>query len=155
MATYNNYYPYNPYTQPYQVANSQMQQAVSPQPQPQQIHNGGYVSVRSEDEARMYPVAPGNSVTFINELSPFIYKKTMGFSQFDKPIFEIFEVTPKKPPKSEDTDNITKDITYAEKSEIEALRATIEVLKSNIDTLNSKIGTLETKKPKSKKEDDE
>ncbi len=155
MATYNNYYPYNPYTQPYQVANSQMQQTVPPQPQPQQIHNGGYVSVRSEDEARMYPVAPGNSVTFINELAPFIYKKTMGFSQFDKPIFEIFEVTPKKPPTNENPSEPIKDITYAEKSDIEALQATIEVLKGNIDTLNSKIGTLETKKPKSKKEDDE
>ena len=154
MATYNNYYPYNPYTQPYQVANSQMQQAVSPQPQPQQIHNGGYVSVRSEDEARMYPVAPGNSVTFINELAPFIYKKTMGFSQFDKPIFEIFEVIPKKLPTSENSTEPIK-VTYAEKSDIETLQATIEVLKSNIDTLNSKIGTLETKKPKSKKEDDE
>lgn len=155
MATYNNYYPYNPYTQPYQVANSQMQQPIQQQTQPQQMHNGGYVSVRSEDEARMYPVAPGNSVTFINELAPFIYKKTMGFSQFDKPIFEVFEVIPKKPPTSEDTDKTIKDITYAEKSDIEALQATIEALKGDIDTLNSKISTFETKKTKTKKEDEE
>lgn len=155
MATYNNYYPYNPYySQPYQTTNLQNQQSV--QQQPQQIHNGGYVSVRSEDEARMYPVAPGNSVTFINELAPFIYKKTMGFSQFDKPIFEVFEVIPKKPPTSEDTDKaVKKDITYAEKSEIEALRGTIEALKGDIDTLNGKISTFETKKTKTKKEDDE
>lgn len=147
MANYN-YYPYNPYTQPYQ-ATSQQQQP------PQQIHNGGYVSVRSEDEARMYPVAPGNSVTFINELAPFIYKKTMGFSQFDKPIFEVFEVIPKKPPTSEDTDKTIKDITYAEKSDIETLQATIETLKGDIDTLNSKISVFETKKTKTKKEDEE
>lgn len=157
MATYNNYYPYNPYTQPYQVANSPMQQSIQPQPQPQpqQIHNGGYVSVRSEDEARMYPVAPGNSVTFINELSPFIYKKTMGFSQFEKPNFEVFKVVPEIPPKIEGTGDEVKDITYAEKSEIEALQTTIEALKADIDTLNSKISVFETKKTKTKKEDDE
>ncbi len=155
MANYN-YYPYNPYySQPYQAANLQNQQSIQQQPQPQQIHNGGYVSVRSEDEARMYPVAPGNSVTFINELAPFIYKKTMGFSQFDKPIFEVFEVIPKKPPTSENVDKPIKDIAYAEKSDIEALQATIEALKGDIDTLNSKISTFETKKTKTKKEDEE
>lgn len=151
MANYN-YYPYNPYTQPYQTANQQMQQPIQ---QPQQIHNGGYVSVRSEDEARMYPVAPGNSVTFINELAPFIYKKTMGFSQFDKPIFEVFEVTPKKAPKNEEMPKEAPNITYAEKSDIDALQATIEALKGDIDTLNSKISVFETKKTKTKKEDEE
>ena len=149
MANYN-YYPYNPYTQPYQTT-SQPQQPV----QPQQIHNGGYVSVRSEDEARMYPVAPGNSVTFINELAPFIYKKTMGFSQFEKPIFEIFKVVPEKPPTSENSVEKTKDIAYAEKGEIEALQATIEALKGDIDILNGKISNFEPKKTKTKKEDDE
>lgn len=149
MANYN-YYPYTPYTQPYQ-ATSQPQQPI----QPQQIHNGGYVSVRSEDEARMHPVAPGNSVTFINELAPFIYKKTMGFSQFDRPIFEIFRLVPEKPPTSENADKPIKDVTYAEKSEIEALQATIEALKGNIDTLNGKISGLEPKKPKTKKEGEE
>lgn len=153
MANYNNYYPYNPYyAQPYQTANSQSQQTIQ---QPQQIHNGGYVSVRSEDEARMHPVAPGNSVTFINELAPFIYKKTMGFSQFDRPIFEVFKIVPEKLPTSENADKQIKDITYAEKSEIETLRATIEALKGDVDTLNGKITSFENKKPKTKKEDDE
>ena len=152
MATYNNYYPYNPYySQPYQTTNSQMQQPI----QPQQIHNGGYVSVRSEDEARMYPVAPGNSVTFINELAPFQYKKTMGFSQFDKPIFEVFEVIPKKPSASEETKEPTKDIEYALKTDLTAIFATIDTLKGDIDNLNEKIGTFETKKAKPRKEDDE
>lgn len=149
MANYN-YYPYNPYAQPYQ-ATSQPQQPI----QPQQIHNGGYVSVRSEDEARMHPVAPGNSVTFINELAPFIYKKTMGFSQFDRPIFEIFRLVPEKPPTSENTDKPIKEIAYAEKSDIEALQATIEALKGDINTLNAKIGGVDIKKPKTKKEGDE
>lgn len=152
MANYNNYYPYNPYySQPYQAAQQQTQ--------PQQIHNGGYVSVRSEDEALMYPVAPGNSVTFINELAPYQYKKTMGFSQFDRPIFEKFRVIKEEPqnaPVSEEKENVSNDTEYALKSDCEALQSEIGALKDEIKTLASKISTSETKKTtKSKKEDDE
>lgn len=60
--------------------------------QPQQIQNGGLVSVRNITEARNYPVAAGNSVTFKDENSPYIYTKTMGFSQLDRPIFEVFRL---------------------------------------------------------------
>lgn len=153
MANYNNYYPYNPYfSQPYQSAAQQTQQ-------PQQIHNGGYVSVRSEDEALMYPVAPGNSVTFINELAPCIYKKTMGFSQFDKPIFEKFRVVKEEAqnaPVSEEKEKTSNDIAYAEKSEIEALQSEIKALKEEIKALTEKMTVPEIKKTtKSKKEDDE
>ena len=154
MANYNNYYPYNPYySQPYQSMTQQTQQ-------PQQIHNGGYVSVRSEDEALMYPVAPGNSVTFINELAPCIYKKTMGFSQFDKPIFEKFRVVKEdaqNAPISEEKQKETTDIAYALKDDCEALQSEIEALKNEIKTLADKISVSEAKKAtfKTKKEDDE
>lgn len=153
MPNYNNFYPYNPYySQPYQTN-------VQQQTQPQQIHNGGYVSVRSEDEALMYPVAPGNSVTFINELAPYQYKKTMGFSQFDKPIFEKFRVVKEEAqnsPVSEESQK-TNDIAYAEKSEIEALQSEIKALKEELKAITEKMTVPETKKAtsKSKKEDEE
>lgn len=153
MANYNNYYPYNPYySQPYQ--------ATAQQQQPQQIHNGGYVSVRSEDEALMYPVAPGNSVTFINELAPYQYKKTMGFSQFDKPIFEKFRVVKEEAqisPISEEKEKTTNDIAYAKKTDIEEIRGQIQGLKEELKGLTVKISNSETKKTtsKTKKEDDE
>ena len=70
---------FNPYQNFYQPA--------------QQIQNGGFVSVRSEEEARTYPVAQGTSVTFKNETAPYIYTKTTGFSQLDQPIFEKFRLT--------------------------------------------------------------
>lgn len=151
MANYNNYYPYNPYYS---------YQATAQQQQPQQIHNGGYVSVRSEDEVLMYPVAPGNSVTFINELAPYIYKKTMGFSQFDKPIFEKFKVVKEETqtsPISEETQKATNDIAYAEKTDIEEIRGQIEGLKQEMKALTEKMTIPEAKKTisKSKKEDDE
>ena len=152
MPNYNNYYPYNPYySQPYQATAQQQQQ-------PQQIHNGGYVSVRSEDEALMYPVAPGNSVTFINELAPYQYKKTMGFSQFDKPIFEKFRVVKEEAqisPVSEE--KTTNDIAYAEKNDIEEIRGQIQGLKEELKAITEKMTIPETKKAtsKTKKEDEE
>lgn len=154
MANYNNYYPYNPYySQPFQATAQQQQQ-------PQQIHNGGYVSVRSEDEALMYPVAPGNSVTFINELAPYQYKKTMGFSQFDKPIFEKFRVVKEEAqisPVIEEKEKTTNDIAYVGKTDIEEIRGQILALKEELEVLTEKIKNTETKKAtsKSKKEDDE
>lgn len=57
-----------------------------------QIQSNGFVSVRSEAEARNYPVAYGNSVTFKDETSPYVYTKTMGFSQLDRPVFEKYKL---------------------------------------------------------------
>lgn len=75
---------YNMYTQyPYQ----QFQQ-----PQPQQIQNTGFVSVRSMEEAYNWPLAPGNSITFKHESQPFVYTKTKGFSPLDQPIFETYRL---------------------------------------------------------------
>lgn len=64
------------------------------QQQPQQNiqQAGGFIPVPSEDVARNYPVAPGNSVTFKNENAPYVYTKTMGFSQLDRPIFEKYKL---------------------------------------------------------------
>lgn len=91
--------------------------------QPQQIQNGGLVSVRGINEARNYPVAPGNSVTFKDENSPYIYTKTMGFSQLDRPIFEVFRLTKEDFTSEEET----KPADY--RHEIDELKMEIEKLK--------------------------
>lgn len=81
-------YSYFPqYFQPQQMP-MQMQQ----QNQQQASQASGFVSVRSEEEARNYPVAYGNSVTFKDENAPYIYTKTMGFSQLDRPIFDKYKL---------------------------------------------------------------
>ena len=85
---------YNYYANPYMY----QQGYQAPQQQQLQIQNGGFVSVRSEQEARSYPVAPGNSVTFKNEVAPYIYTKTMGFSQLDLPIFEKYRLIKEEMP---------------------------------------------------------
>lgn len=134
---YNPYYP----TQP-NVFSTQMNVAPMQQAQPQQIQNGGFVSVRNEDEARHYPVAIGNSVTFKDESSSYIYTKTMGFSQLDKPIFEKYKLvkeevseTPEETPKrNADIDSIKADIRKIW-GEINAIKD-----KKNAPKRESKIG---------------
>ena len=72
-----------------------MQQQVAPVQIPQQqsvAHTNDFVPVPSENVARNYPVAPGTSVNFKNENAPYIYTKTMGFSQFDQPIFKKYRL---------------------------------------------------------------
>lgn len=81
-------YPFQQYyPQQYQQQYQQMQQQMA---QPQ-MQNGGCVPVWAEQEARNYPVARGVSVTFRDETAPYIYIKSMGFGQQDRPIFEIYK----------------------------------------------------------------
>ena len=94
----------------------------------QQQQNNGFVMVRNEMEARNYPVGFGNSVTFKDESAPFVYTKTMGYSQMQPPIFEKYRLvkeeateTPQEA-KSSDFDGL--------KCEIDRLWAEVEALKS-------------------------
>lgn len=121
-------YPQYSYTSPqYYPQISQMQNMYTPQQQPvqQQIRSGGIVSVAGEDEARRYPVAPGYTVTMRDENGPYLYEKTMGFSQLDQPIFRkariVFEDdaqnTQEKPEEPTEPPKV-----YAELKQLEALR---------------------------------
>lgn len=117
---YPSYYPQiqNAYTAP-------QQQLVS-----QQIRSGGIVSVGSEDEARRYPVAPGYTVTMRDETGPYLYEKTMGYSQLDQPVFRkariVFEddaqATQEKQEKPSEP-----QVVYAELKQLEALRDAIAI----------------------------
>jgi len=105
-----NYYnPYQNYNQNYNPYQSQLQQ------QPQNIRSGSLVSVSSEEEARMYPVGPGNSVTFKNENMPYIYTKTMGFSQLDRPTFEKYKLVKEETP---EYSSLAQQPQYASKDEL-------------------------------------
>lgn len=50
--------------------------------------------VRDENEAYNYPVAPGNTMFFIDDTTQFIYSKTMDASQLDRPRFVKFSRIP-------------------------------------------------------------
>lgn len=114
----------NPYY--YQnIPQYQPQQQMAQQPM-QQIQNGGFVSVRNEIEAMNYPVAHGMSVTFKDETAPYIYTKTMGFSQMDRPTFEKYKLVKEAvDDPQEEPRNVLEDV----KSEISALWGEINALK--------------------------
>lgn len=126
---YNNYFGGYPASyQQYQAPNYQM----TAQPQPMQIQNGGFVSVRSAQEAFNYPVALGNSVTFKDETAPFIYVKTRGFSQLEEPVFEQFQLVK--------VDNSQKAAEPAQAAIPEyALKSDLTVLQEEIDLLKKKV----------------
>ena len=76
------YYPYNPYMQY----------------QPQQ--QASFIRVQNEMQAREWNVAPGNSMTFIDDNAPYCYTKSMGMSQFDSPVFKRFRLVEEEPAQS-------------------------------------------------------
>lgn len=138
-------YPYYQYPTYNQMLYQQMQNS-QPQNMQQtpQIQNGGFVIVKDINEAMNYPVAPGNSVTFKNENQPYIYTKTLGFSQLDQPIFEIFKLIKEDNnlKSNEIINETTQDIPVVEyfsigdgetlKNEVDCLKAEIEFLKELI-----------------------
>lgn len=117
-------YPSPSYYPQMQNVYSGQQQAVQ-----QQIRSGGIVSVASEDEARRYPVAPGYTVTMRDENGPYLYEKTMGYSQLDQPIFRkariVFEDDVTTQEKQEEPSEPPK--VYAELKQLEALRDAVAI----------------------------
>ena len=113
-----------PYTQP----NYQQVQQMN-------VQNSGLVPVPSEEVARNYPIGYGQSVTFKDENAPYIYTKTMGFSQLDKPVFEKFKLM--KENSEEEVASSKVDISVIEeiKSDIESLWDEVKFLR---DTRNKK-----------------
>ena len=134
-------YPfYQAYPNYNQMYLPQLQPIQQPQQQTSQIQNGGFVVVKDIAEAMNYPVAPGNSVTFKNENQPYIYTKTLGFSQLDQPIFEVFKLV--KEERAEAPINaleepvaqfLTIDEANVLKAEMDGLKAEIQFLKDLIE----------------------
>lgn len=126
---------YNPYINP-QYQNYGYQQ-------PQTIQNGGFVTVQSEEEARAYPVAHGMSVTFRNENTPYIYTKTLGFSQMDSPVFEKYRLTKENVQDAHNEPKIEKseDLPiYLTKGEFEPFREELRALKEQMEALRKELG---------------
>lgn len=152
---YNNYFPaYQPnyYGQPnpyYQQMQNQMmqqqaqqqsqQQAQSQQMQQPTIQQSGFVLVQSEQEARAYPVAPGNSITFKDESGPFCYVKTMSFNQLDRPTFERYRLVKedspseaRESPTMHEHPTPTKNTAYATKDDLAAVWDELDALKEKL-----------------------
>lgn len=156
---YNSYFPVtyqpnyygqpNPYYQQMQQQQAMMQQNQqmqnTQQNQQPTIQQSGFVLVQSEQEARAYPVAPGNSITFKDESQPYCYVKTMGFNQLDRPTFERYRlvkednpVTPQNAPTSSDSTEGDKNTAYALKSDLGAIWSEIDAIKEKLKAQGEK-----------------
>ena len=115
---------------------------------PQQVisniaQNNGFVRVQSEAEARNYPIAPGNSVTFKDETAPYIYTKTMGFSQMDRPVFERYKLIKEEDVQSEQS--VTPTESYALQSDFNRLLDEFTALRDEFNIMKSKRPTTRKK----------
>lgn len=166
------YYPNN-YPNPYQYQQNGFSNPGQQMPSPTQqtpgitqmqtpnMHNGGFIPVQNENEARMYPIAPGTSATFIDENSPYCYTKTLGASQLDRPTFKKFKLveetdTPQDAPQASQTALQNQGIDLS----AYALKADLNVLNGVLEALQSKVDSLMQSQPKrtaskAKKEDEE
>lgn len=153
MSNYNPYYPtyqqaYQPYQQMYPTYQQGYPQSNQYQQTEPKIQDGGFVVVSNIEEARNYHVEIGKSVTFKDENAPYIYTKTRGFSQLEKPTFEVYRLVkeedmPQKPQNAlsgVSNDLMVENMDYALKSDIEALRSVYDDLKGKVDKLVSELG---------------
>lgn len=138
----------NAYTNPYQMYMypTQMSGTYQQPMQTQQIQNGGLISAPNEQYARTYPVAPGNSVTFKDESSPYVYVKTASFNQMEQPSFKIYKLVEVEngvnPSQNNQPDNSAQ---YATKAEYDELRQAYAQLKDTMDTLRKSISLFADK----------
>ncbi len=155
MAGYN-YFPnyYSSFYQPAPQMVPQMQvpvvqQPVQPVQQPVQapqpeIRQNGFIRVKDEAEVDAYPIAPGNSVTFIHETQPLVFVKTLGFSQFDHPVKEKYRLVketpeePNKPVSGADKESVSQTTEYAKAADVAKLARDVEALRVSLRTLNER-----------------
>ena len=170
MAIYNNGYPMNfPYYQPPMMQQQmpqpmpQMQQPVQQTQQTQTQYppvQSGFVRVRNENEARMFPVAPGNSITFIDENTPYCYTKTVNMGQLDRPIFEKYRLVkeddapaPTEAPQKPAEMKMPDLSQYAMKADVDAFRADLDAFRADIEAFRGDLyGLAGKKKTTTKKE---
>ena len=156
---YNNFYPQ--YYQPMQnqafQQNYQQNQAFQQQnqgfqqqnfqqnmPQNQQIQNGGFMVVPSEDMARTYPVAPGNCVTFKIEGKPIVMEKSMGFSQLEAPRIDRYRlIREEDAPKEQELPQNEPKNNSIENETIEELKGQIKALNDELSDVKNRLHELE------------
>ena len=128
-----------------QQAQQAQQQAQSQQMQQPTIQQSGFVLVQSEQEARAYPVAPGNSITFKDESQPYCYVKTMSFNQLDRPTFERYRLVKEDSPSEareaqamHEQPAPAKNTTYATKDDLATIWDELGALKEKLKAQTEK-----------------
>jgi len=136
-----------PYPQYYQPNAFPTQQNVLPTQQTQQIQNGGFMVIPSEEMVKNYPVAPGNCVTFKVEGKPIVMEKSMGFSQFESPKIDRYRLVKEESEEVNESQEVVNDEHYEEiKTDIEKLWGAIDEIKASMEKPTEKPVTTRRKK---------
>lgn len=91
------------------------------------------VRVQSENDARTYPVAYGNSVMFIDENQPFVYTKTSD-GQFGNSRFEKYRLVKEDTEPNKSVSQSPIDLSsYATKADVDALSGKLDALERRLD----------------------
>ena len=146
---YNNFFQNYPYMQGMPYMQNYQQPMQQPIQQSAQIQDGGVVCVKDETAARNYPIAPGVSMTLIDEPRQHLFIKTMGFNQLEKPVFKKFQLIPE----NENNGDLSGGMPEAVKDTNEELKPQIELLQSEIEGIKAEIEKLKARaeeKPKKK-----
>lgn len=134
---------YNYFSNPYNNGNAYAQgwgqQTTPQQPARNQM---GFIRIPSEDYARNFPVAPGDSVAFIDENAPYCYVKTADTSPLGHFKFEKYKITKEE----ENAPERNPDAPAAE----HALRADLEALRKELEDFKNSFAI----KKKEKKNDE-
>lgn len=136
-----NFAPYSMYYPPQQTSVQQPTVNYYPADKKAGIQYSGVVQVKTEEEAKGYPVGPGVSVTFKNENEPYMYTKTMGFNQLEQPVFKKYRLV--------EEEIETEEIAPSHNPEIDELRAQINDLR---DLIKSSMSKSSSNKRNSKEE---
>lgn len=149
-ATYQPYQYAPQYQQPQYAPNAMAQpqtaQSYQHAPVQNQVQNGGFVTVRSEEEARNYPVAPGTSITFKNESAPYCYTKTMGFSQLEAPRFEKFRLVKEESADYPVDNGATESVSveYATKEDLSTIVSAVKELSGVVSSIKGDVDSVKT-----------
>lgn len=101
--------------------------------------NNNFVIVKSEQEVLNYPVACGNSVNFKIENAPYLYTKTMGFSQFDRPVIEKYRLLKEELGGTvEETKNPLEEKINSFQSVIDSFENKIAAMQNDINSLRER-----------------
>lgn len=153
-----NYPTYPTYQyQPYPAYQQPVQNVTAPQQPAPPVQSSAPISVRGEQQALDWPIAPGNSLTFIDESAGYVYTKT-SLNQFDRPQFVKYKLVredvqqPVDAPQSNANAPAAPMPDYALKSDVDALRSEVvgelEEFRTRLD------GLVEKPAGKGKKKED-
>ena len=93
----------------------------------QQQPQNYFVGISCENEARNYPVAYGNSITFKDENAPYLYTKTV-LSQMEPPMFKKYRLVDETPQIAPQNTQMVELSSYVTKAEFEVLQKELKAL---------------------------